>query len=154
MITTKRHRHTHGVLPLKAPPWIHNHHHQCVLSLLLIMYTIFLHQQTPSPFTTRFFNSIHNSPPLLSPPLLFNPTLFSTDFNNKHHQPISPPPANIPLHYFIPSASPSSPTYHNAFIFRNPSSCSHHTLIYTNNIPIPTYIRKYSPSTWSGNTSE
>jgi len=72
MITTKQHRHTGGVLPLKAPPWVHNHHHQCILSLLLIMHTIFLHQQTPTLFTTGFFFSIDNSPPLLSNQLLLD----------------------------------------------------------------------------------
>ena len=108
MITTKRHRHTHGVLPLKAPPWIHNHHHQYVLSLLPIICTIFLHQQTSTSFTTRFFNSIHNSPPLLSPPLLFDPTLFSTDFNNKNHKTIHPPPTNI-LHPITSSHRPPPP---------------------------------------------
>ena len=113
MITTKRHRHTHGVLPLKAPPWIHNHHHQYVLSLLLIICTIFLHQQTSSSFTTRFFNSIHNSPPLLSPPLLsppllFDLTLFSTDLNNKNHKTIHPPPTNI-LHPITSSHRPPPP---------------------------------------------
>ena len=59
------------------------------------MCTNFFHQQTSSLFTTSLFNSINNSPPRLSPPLLLDPTLFPTDFNNKNHQPISPPPAII-----------------------------------------------------------
>ncbi len=106
-----------------------------------------------SLFTTSFFNSINNSPPLLSPPLLLNPTLFPTDFNNKNHQPISPPPVNI-LHPIISSHRPPPPLLPTTTL---PSSGTHlhfpHTLIYTHNIPIPTYIRKYSSSIWSGYTT-
>ena len=123
MSTTKRHRHTHGVLPLKAPPWFHNHHHQCVLSLLLIIYYTFLHQQTPSSFITRFFNSINNSPPLFSPPLLLDPTLFSTDSTIKITNPIPHPlriystplfhPIGLPLLSYLPPTTtlPSSGTH-------------------------------------------
>ena len=147
MITTKRHRHTHGVLPLKAPPWIHHHHHQCVVSLFLIMYTIFLHQQTPSPFITRFFNSIHNSPPLLSPPLLLDllldPTLFSTNLKNKNHQPTSLPPANI-LHSVISSHRPPPPPLPTTTL---PSSGTH---LHVPPTPLSTQITYQFPRT-SGN---
>ena len=61
-----------------------------------------------SSFTTGFFNSINNSPPLFSPPLLLDPMLFPTDFNNKNHQPISPPPVNI-LHPIFLSHRPPPP---------------------------------------------
>ena len=79
--------------------------------------------------------------PALSPPLLLDPTLFPTDFNNKNHQPISPPPVNI-LHPIISSHWPPPPLIPTTTL---PSSGTHlhpHTLIYTHNIPTPMYIKK------------
>ena len=146
MITTKQHCHTRGVLPLKAPPWIHNHHHQCILSLFLITYTIFLHQQAPTLFTTDFFVSIDNSPPLLSNQLLlnliFDQTLFPTNSKNKNHQTTHPSPTNI-LHPITSNHRPPPPLLSTW----TPCSCPPHTLIYTHTIPIPTYNQKDHSST-------
>ena len=112
MITTKRHCHSRGVLPLKAPPWIHDHHHQYVISLLLITYSIFLHQLTPTSFTTGSFVPIDNSPPLPSNQLLLDlfldQTLFPTNSKNKNHKTTHPSPANT-LHPITSSHRPPPP---------------------------------------------
>ena len=150
MITTKRHRHSRGVLPLKAPPWIHDHHHQYVISLLLITYSIFLHQLTSTSFTTGSFVPIDNSPPLPSNQLLLDlfldQTLFPTNSKNKNHQTTHPSPANT-LHPITSSHRPPPPPLPTTtlpssgpHVHVSPTTLSTHTLY-----QFPRIIEKITP---------
>ena len=129
-----------GVLPpLKASPWLNNHHHQRVHHIHLIVSILFLLPPAPSSFTITLLGTFdilahHNtSPPLL--PQHFSPPISTIKITNH----CSHPRRNNPTHYFILSTFPTSPTYHTSSTIWTPSSCNSRTPLYTHHIPIPTY---------------